>query len=164
MSNPEVDQLYNILNADAVTPATLEGLKDFNADTKNQLVARVAGTLEPPPSGKVLARLPLILTDQNKANMTTAFLVNLGSPYSDARKASLYGLQKLQYPTIAEIALNALRDNNDQVVAAACDLLLPTAKQDPQLWQLLQQLYALHKDDERFYLSKSLLEAHDILK
>jgi hypothetical protein len=163
MSTPQdMDQLYNILSADAVSPAILEGLKDLSTASKNLLATRLAQTFEPAPSGRMLARLLSLVTEENKAQVTTAFLLNLRSPDSDARKASLYGLQQLQYPAITELALNALRDTDDQVVASACDILLPRAKQDVQLWRLLQQVYAAYKDKAEFYMTRSLLEAHDI--
>lgn len=161
-TSQEAEQLYQILNADAVHPAVLEGLQNYSADSKNELVARVAQTFEPAPPPRVLARLLFLLTDENRTGVTTAFLVNLRSPYPEARKACLYGLQKLEYPAIIELALHALRDEDDQVVAAACDLLLLKAKQDLQLWTLLQQVYAARKATKGFHLTNSLLEAHNI--
>jgi hypothetical protein len=161
-TSQEVDQLYNILNADSVSPAILEGLKDFSAASKNQLVAHIAQTLEPVPSAKVLARLLFILTEENRAGVMTAFLVNLRSPYPDARRASLYGLSQLNYPGFIDVAILSLRDDSDQVLATACDLLLPKAKQEPRLWKILQDVYALHKGDPQFHMTMSLLEAHGI--
>ncbi len=84
------------------------------------------------------------------------------SPDPEARTSCLYGLQKLNYPALNDFALLSLRDTNDQVVYAACYILLPKAKQDAGLWRTLQNLYAAGNGDKEFYMSMCLLVAHGI--
>jgi hypothetical protein len=55
-----------------------------------------------------------------------------------------------------------MRDDSDQVLAAAIDILLPGAKEDPNLWGFLQGFYVTHKGKDAFHMSVSLLEAHGI--
>lgn len=162
-TDEEVDQLFNILNAEDIRPDKLEsGFKDFSVESKNELVARIARTFDPPPQGRLLARLLFILTNDNKSDMVTALIANLRSPYPEARKASLYGLDGLEHPGIVDFALNSLRDNSDQVLVAASAILLSKARQDVRVWKLLQGFYAIHKDKEEFYGVTTLLEAHGI--
>src|SRR5712692_8384161 len=145
----ETDRLFDLLNAYDVPPALLEsGLGQFSVESKNELVGRVARTLEPPPLGRLLARLLLIVTPVNKPDLVAAYVTNLRSPHSDARRSSLYGLNKLDHPAINDFATAALRDDDDQVIVTACSILLSHAKQEPRLWKILQDLYQTHKDDE----------------
>jgi hypothetical protein len=168
MSNPntfaqEVEELLEILNFHDVPLNQLEAcFEEFSIEAKNELVARVAQTFDPPPKGKLLARLLFILTEENKSDMTNAFIENLRSSYPEARKASLYGLEKLAHPGIVDFALNALRDDNDQVLVAAVTILLPKARENIHIWRFLQGFYTIHKGEEDFYGSTSLLEAHGI--
>jgi hypothetical protein len=159
----EVDRLRALLNAYHVSPDTIEaGFKEFSLESKNELVAQIARTFEPAPSGKLLARLLFILTDQNREDMMTAFLSNLHSSDPEARAASLAGLAKLGHPHIVDFALASLRDTSDLVVVAACNILIPTAKQDPRLWKILQELYIARKGNPEFHMSTSFLEAHAV--
>ena len=162
-SKEEIDRLFELLTVEDLPPAAaLSGFGALSAESKNEVVSRVARTLDPPPSGKVLARLLMIQTDENRADMQTAFLANLRSPYPEARHASLYGLAQLNYPGFTDLAILSLRDDSDQVLATACDLLLSKAKQEPRLWKILQDVYAVHKGDPQFHMTVSLLEAHGI--
>jgi hypothetical protein len=157
----KADKLLSILSAEEVQRAFWEsGLNEFSAEERNEAVARVARTSEPAPPGRLLARLLFIVTDQNKPDMIAAFLANLNSPDPDARKASLYGLQELGNPGVTDFALAALRDSSDQVITAACTVLLPQAKQDPRLWTILRDLYAAHQGKTEFHMSNSFLQAH----
>jgi hypothetical protein len=159
----EADSLFDLLNAEELPPTiAITGLDRFGAESKNELVARVARAFDPIPRGQLLFRLLLILTDENKADMEMAFLVNLRSPDPQARRASLYGLATLNYPGFIDLAILSLRDDSDQVLATACDLLLPKAKEDPRLWKILQDVYSIHKGDPQFYMTVSILEAHGI--
>lgn len=159
----ETDRLFELLNSYQLSPEQLEaGFAEFSAESKNELASRVARIYEPAPQGGLLARLLFIQTAANKADMVTAFLVNLHSPYPDARKASLYGLEKLNHPSIVDFALNSLRDDAGQVLVAACDILVRKAKEQPQLLGLLKNFHAAHKDREASYGAVSLLEAHGI--
>jgi HEAT repeat protein len=160
--NPEDDRLLEILEADAVSPALLEGLKDFSAASKNRVAARIARTFEPSPSARMLARLILILTDENRADVRTALLANLRAGDPAARKASLYGLETLEHPGIVDLALNALRDTDDAVLVAACDILARKAKEQPQIRELLKSFYAAHKSRAESYGATRLLEAHGL--
>ncbi len=163
--NEEAGRLFELLNVEDLPPGSvLPELDQFSVESKNELVAHVARTFDPAPRGRLLARLLLILTDENKADMEMAFIANLRSPRPQARKASLYGLAQLKYPGITELAILSLRDESDQVVVTACDLLLHKAKQDPRLWKILQDLYSIHKGNPQFYLTVSLLEANGITK
>lgn len=159
----EADRLFELLNAYDVPPAVLEsGLKQFSVESKNEVASRVARTSDPAPSGRLLARLLFILTDANTPDVTAAYVRNLRSADPDARKFSLYGLQQLRHPTLTDFATAALKDDEDQVVNAACHILLPQAKQDPGLWKVLQDRFNVRKDDKRFSASTNLLRAHGI--
>lgn len=161
----EVERLLELLNADAVHPAVLESkLKEFTPRSKDEVVARTATSFEPAPSGKLLARLPLILSEQNKADMVAAFVVNLRSPEAAARKFSLYGLEGLKHPQLDDFALLSLRDGDDQVVYAACYILMPKARHDARLRKVLQSVYNSRKDQKEFYMSMSYLKAEGIEK
>lgn len=158
----EVDQLWEYLNLEELPPGTASGLDQFSEASKNALIARAARTLDPPLRGRVLARLALIATDQNKEDLESLFLTNLRSPHPQARKISLHGLSDLGYPRLTDLAILSLRDDSDQVLATACDLLLPKAQQDPRVLQFLKDVYAAHKGDPEFHMTTSLLEAHGI--
>ncbi|MEJ7712137.1 MAG: hypothetical protein WKF84_20325 [Pyrinomonadaceae bacterium] len=159
----EVERLLSTLNSENIDPDVLEaGLPKFSTESKNEIVRRTARTFEPAPSGKLLARLPFILTEQNRPDMTIAFIANLRSPDPAARKFSLHGLNRLQHAALSDFALLLLRDTDDQVLYAACFILLPKAKQNAGLWSTLQNLYAARKGKKEFYMSMSLLEAHGI--
>jgi hypothetical protein len=159
----ETDRLFELLNSYHLGPNQLEaGFVEFSEESKNEVVSRIARTYEPAPQGNLLARLIFILTDANKSDMTTAFLANLRSPTPGARKASLYGLEKLEHPGIVDFALNSLRDDADEVLVAACDILVRKAKEQPQIWELLKSFYAAHRGREEFYGITSFLEAHGI--
>jgi hypothetical protein len=159
----EADRLFKLLNAEELPRAiAISGLNSFSAESKNEVVAHIVGAFAPAPGGHLLGRLLMIQTDENKADMETAFLANLRSADPQARKASLYGLAQLHYAGFTDLALLSLRDDSDQVLAMACDLLLPKAKQDPRLWKILQDVHAMHKGDPQFHMTVSLLEAHGI--
>lgn len=159
----EADRLFNTLNAENVRPDLLEsGFPDFSDDSKNAVAKRVAQTFEPPPSGKLLARLQFILTAQNRSDVTAAFVFNLRSPDPAARKFSLYGLEKLRHPATGDFALLLLRDTDDQVSYAACFILFPQAKQNARLWNTLRNLYAARKGKPEFYLSTGFLQDQGI--
>ncbi|MDQ3686625.1 MAG: hypothetical protein M3430_13655 [Acidobacteriota bacterium] len=159
----EADRLLVFLSSEEIHPLVLEKrLQEYGAASRNEAVARLAKVFEPVPSGKLITRLPYILTEQNKSDMAFVFVVNLRSPDPEARTSCLYGLQKLNYPALNDFALLSLRDTNDQVVYAACYILLPKTKQDAGLWRTLQNLYAARKGKQEFYMSMSLLEAHGI--
>lgn len=161
-TNEELDRVEKILDTDALSPAVLEGLGDLSPETKNQVVARIAHLGRVALSGRVLSRLPFLLTNENKADMTASFVANLSSIYPEARAASLYGLQRLAHPNLIDYALACLRDADDQVLAAACTILLPAAKQDPRIWSMLQEIYAAHKNKPEFHMSVSLMQAHGV--
>jgi len=159
-----MNQLWELLNLEELPPGSASGLDQFSPETKNALITRLARTLEPPLRGRVLARLALIATDQNKGDLESLFITNLRSPHPQARKISLLGLSDLGYPQLNDLAILSLRDDSDQVLATACDLLLPKAKQDPRLLQFLKDVYAGHIGDPQFHMTTSLLEAHGITK
>ena len=159
----EVDRLLRTLGAENVRPDDLEkGLPEFSAASKDEAVRQIARMFAPEPSGKLLARLPFILTARNRSDMTAAFIVNLNSPEPAARKFSLYGLEQLKHPALADLALIATRDADDQVAYAACFILLPTARQDARLWKILQGLYGARKDRQEFLTTVNFLRAQGI--
>ncbi len=161
----EADRLFELLNAEELPPSVaISGLDQFSVESKNALVARVTRTFDPASRSQLLARLLLLLTDENRADIETAFISNLRSPFPGARRASLYGLAELNHPSITDLAIVSLRDDSDQVLVTACDLLVPKAKQDPRLWKILQDVYAMHKGDLQFHMTVSFLEAHGITK
>jgi hypothetical protein len=142
----ETDRLSAQLNAMEVHPYILQnGLGVYSEDSKNALVARLAtGSSWPAP--RLLARLPYILTPENRADMVAVYRKNLQSPDPQGRMESLYGLDRLGEPVAATAARDALRDNADDVVLAAVNILYPRAQQDPQLWRQLQDTYRARKD------------------
>jgi hypothetical protein len=162
-TDEEVDRLFHILNSEEIQRAFWQsGLDQFSAESKNELMNRIAATFEPPPRGALLGRLLLIANEENKPALITALLANLHSPDPEARKASLYGLEKLEHPSFIDFAISALRDSDDQVVTAACTILLPKAKQDPRIWKILEQVYEAHKDQPEFHMSMSFLKSHSV--
>jgi len=136
------------------------GFKGYSDAVKNELVESLARVKEPLPPGKLLARLPFIRTTQNEASMQTVFINNLRSPHTDARTSSLYGLQQLNHPRLADFAEQALNDDSDDVLVAACAILIPKANQDARLRSRLQLLYSQKKDKPEFYTTIELLKAH----
>ena len=159
----EVNRLQALLSREELPPdPKAYGLDQFSAESKNELIKRLVRTLDPAPRGRLLARLGLIATDQNKADMEQLFIANLRSPRPQARQISLLGLAEMNYPNITDLAVLSLRDDSDQVLVTACDLLLSKAKQDPRLWQFLKDVYTAHKDDPQFHMTKSFLEAHGV--
>ena len=101
----EADRLYAILNdEDVPKKVMLSGFVQYSAASKNQVVARIARTFEPPPQGALLARLLFIRTGDNQRSMRNAFIANLRSPHADARKFSLLGLKELGYEALPDLA------------------------------------------------------------
>jgi hypothetical protein len=161
----EADQLLAFLASEEIHPLILEKrLNEFSEASKEKVVARLATTFEPAPSGKLLTRLPYIITAKNKSDMAFVFIENLRSADPEARAACLYGLEKLGHPSLSDFALLSLRDTSDQVAYAAVNIMLPKAAQDIKLWKILQNLYAARKGKQEFYLTVSLLQAHGIDK
>jgi hypothetical protein len=159
----EVEQLKQMLSAEEIPHALiLSGFAEFSDEVKNALVAQAAQTFEPPLPGKLVARLIFLLTDGNRANMQRVFVNNLRAPDPGARKASLYGLEKLEHPALVDFALHALRDDADQMLAPACDILLRKAENDPVVRKLLRSFYEAYKGKPEFYSVRTLLEAHGI--
>ena len=159
----EADKLFDILNADKVHPVELDAAsKNFSDAAKNQVVARAAGAFEPPPRGPLLQRLLFIITERNKADITTVFIANLRSPLPDARQASLQALEKLEHPALVQFALVSMRDTSDTVVAVACQILIARAKEDPLIRNFVERAYLARRGKKEFYLSNSILEAHGI--
>ncbi len=157
----ESDKLFTILNMSHLTPDVLDsGLKQFSPESKDEVVSRISHT--PQPSGVLLARLPFILTDENKLVMEKTFVANLHSPLPDARKFSLYGLEKLGHPELPRFAEGMLYDHDDNVLYAACFILLPRAKKDAVLWKKMQAVYAEHKNEPSLQMSMNLLRANSI--
>src|SRR5512145_970749 len=120
----EVDHLFELLNAEEMPRSVaISELNQFSSESKNDVVKRVASAFASMPREQLLGRLLMIQTDENKADMETVFLANLRSPNPQSRKASLYGLVKLNYPGIIDLAITLLHDDSDQVLAMACDLI-----------------------------------------
>jgi hypothetical protein len=159
----DADKLFDILNSDKVHPTVLDSaVKNFSDATKNQVVTRVVTTFEPPVRAALLTRLLFILTEQNRAEMSAAFIANLRSPLPEARKASLQGLEKLKHPALDEFALLSLRDDSDGILSIACQILVPRAQRDPTFWKVLHSAYRARAGKREYYLSNSILEAHGL--
>lgn len=160
----EAERLRAFLSSPSVHPAVMETrLKEFDDAAKNELVARIARTFNPPPPGRLLTRLLFIRTPENEADMTTLYIANLRSPSVSARAASLNGLNELKHPLAYDFAVSALRDDEDPVLFAACNILLPKAQDDPNVRRILQEVRAQHAGDAKFHLTTSLLASHGIL-
>jgi hypothetical protein len=161
----EVDDLFNLLDTEDLRPATFESaLPRFTTESKDIVAARVAGmsATPTPPSGRVLARLGNIRTQNNRSDLIQAFVSNLRSSDPLARKFSLFGLSDLGHPGIHDFAVRALDDNTDMVLSAAIQILLPAASKNPEIRKRLEGVYNRHKGDERFRLSMGLLESGGI--
>jgi hypothetical protein len=158
----EVQRLGELLDVEDLVPfVATTGLAEISDDAKNAFAAALARHLDPPPSGRLLARLPLIVTDANRDDLVSVMLTNLRSPDPNARRASLGGLNDLGYERVTDLALASLRDDVDAVVAAATQILVGDAD-DPRVRGMLSDLYAAHRDEPEFHLTRSLLEAHGI--
>jgi hypothetical protein len=159
----EVRELLAILDAEEMMRATARDLSQrFGEQARNAVIARVAAQFTPPPSGRVLARLELIVTDEDRPALVQIYLANLRSPDPQARQASLDGLTRLGYPHVADLAKAALRDDFDPVVASAARILAPLSAHDPALRTLLVGVRAEHADDPAFHMTSAVLSAHGI--
>src|SRR5690606_41991532 len=124
--SPEARALFEALNGQEVPRAWLaSGFAEYSTASKDELVARIAETLHPAPSGRLLERLKYIQTTDNGEDLRLAYLTNLRSADPQARKASLFGLNELGYAAIEDFALNALRDQADEVSVEAVQHLAP---------------------------------------
>jgi len=156
----DIQHLSELLDADDLVPyQATTGLAEIGDDAKNALAEQLARRLDPAPSGRLLARLPLIVTDENRDDLVSTLLMNLRSPDANARRASLVGLDALGYERTTDLALASLRDGADHVVATAAQILVQHAD-DPRVQGVLGDLIAAHRDDPDFHLTRSLLEAH----
>jgi HEAT repeat protein len=160
LNSQEATRLFEILNQYDVPPSLLEsGFQTYGNDSKNEVVrwiARSASVFH----GKLLGRLPYILTAQNRDDMVTAFTKAVASTDPEARKAGIYGLQTLEDPAAVDAALRSLDDDDDHVVAAACSVLIPLAKKEARFGPILRDVYARHAGNAKYYLTTGLLEAH----
>jgi len=68
----------------------------------------------------------------------------------------------LEYDAAPDFALASMRDDADQVLAVAIDLLLPLVKDDRNPRSFPQGFYASHRGREGVHLRMSLLEAYGI--
>jgi HEAT repeat protein len=134
-------------------------LPAFPDAAKEAAAARMAGA-PGPASAQVLARLPLIRTERNEADIATALRAGLSSPEAGARKFAVYGLQTLGLPEATDAALAALDDDDDQVVVAAASVLLPEAAGNSQVADALRATYEARAGKEEFRTTVSMLEAH----
>jgi hypothetical protein len=157
----EVARIQEALDVEDLVPAVaLTAFDGFSDEARDAVVTRIATRFDPPPSGRVLARLPLVVTDAGRSALVSTYLVNLRSPDPQARRASLEGLSGLGYPGITDVALAALRDESDGVVAAAAQMLVPVAAADRVVAALLAGVRASHAGDAAFHLTVSVLEGH----
>lgn len=157
----ESRELYTLLDSEEVPRTQLAAqFPEFSDASKNELIAYVAKTLRPPPSGRLLARLKFIQTSGSTDDLRLAYLVNLRSEDPHARKISLLGLNEVSHPAIEDFALTALRDHADEVSTAAVRILLPSAQEEPRVRSLLHDFYIANRDDPEYYTTLRLLEAH----
>lgn len=159
----ETKSLFNLLNAEEIPRTRLaEGFQDFSDSSKDELIAHLAQTLKPAPTGRLITRLKFIQTSSNTADLNLVYLINLRSDDPQVRKASLFGLNDLSHPAIEDFALNALREDADQVATVAVQILLPKAQHQARIRRLLHDFYRTHKDEPEFYTTLRLLEAHQL--
>ncbi len=155
----DADRLFGLLDAEGAHPALLENeAGKYSDDVKDDVVARI-GKL-PSPSARLLARLPLIRTGKNTPDIVAIYAANLAGADPASRRVSLYELQALGHPALRSFALAALKDTNDQVLFAACMILLPEVKQDPTVAAALRDVCSQHKGQTGFHATVSLLESH----
>ncbi|TWT42101.1 hypothetical protein RAS1_32290 [Phycisphaerae bacterium RAS1] len=156
---PRIAELEEELGTVDVNPIEREAaLSKFDAQTRDALAAQLARRVAPPPAGRVVAGLALILSDRNRADVEAVYVLNLRSPDAGARRASLYGLDKLGHAAIIDFAVSALHDPDDGVLDAACWILSQRGKNDERIGALLQNTADAHRDDPRFPMSNALLE------
>jgi len=159
----KTEQLLDIMNAEYVSPDLIESeFKGFSNAIKNKVAHKIATTFTPTPTANLLKLLMFIRTDKNLQDITNTYLLNLNSSDVDVRRACLFALQELEHPTIKDLALNALKDKDNDILFTAAMILLDKKKQDKGINSLLQQCYQSHKDDEHYYSFSKLLEAHKL--
>jgi hypothetical protein len=159
----EVRELVEFLEEEDLEPFfEMTGVDRFSEAARDEVVARTARQFSPPPSGRLLAQLAQIATDASRPALIGIYLANLRSPDAQARLSSLDGLVMMDYPRVADLALAALRDDADQVVAVAVEILLPAAEHEERLRDLLAGVYAGHRGDPAFHMTTTLLAAHGI--
>jgi hypothetical protein len=159
----EVRELRELLETEDLVPGVaLTAADKFSTEARDTVIAETAGQFDPPPSGRLLARLLPLVTDASKSVLIGAYLASLHSPDPPARRASLEGLAALGYPQIADLALAVLRDDDDSVVGSAVQILVPLAARDEHIRSLLTGLYAARRGDPDFYLTTTMLDAHGI--
>lgn len=156
----EASRLLETLAAPEVTIPQIEGgFSDFSEQAKVDLVEHLARTFSPAPNGQLIGRLAFIQTPANRDAMRATYLANLRSPDPEARAASLRGLEQLKHPAIADLAVVSLRDQTDIVLTAACQILLPLARKDARLADLLRDCYRAHESNSSLHMSMNLLKA-----
>jgi hypothetical protein len=154
----EADRLLATLSGMEVSKLALSrGFPEYSEASKNALVARLAQSSTWPPR-RLLARLPYIVTPENRGDMIVIYNRNLSSPDPGGRAESVFGLERLGDPSAVTAARQALNDDADEVVVAAVSVLLPQAKQDENVWHLLQDTYRRRRNDVRLYNSMGLLK------
>jgi hypothetical protein len=159
----EADRLYELLAESDPSLVEMEaGFPDYSVESKLAVVERVARTFAPPPGGSLVARLLMIRTPQNEAALRRVLVANLRSADPQARRVSLHGLRETGHPDVAELAISALRDEEDAVVATAIEILAPLARDDVRLRSFLEDFAFSRRGDERFHMSLGLLEAHGV--
>jgi hypothetical protein len=159
----EVRELRELLEAEDLVPGVaLTAFDKFSAEARAAVIAETARQFDPPPSGRMLARLLPLVTDASRSMLADAYLANLRSSDPQARRSSLDGLAALEYPRVTDLALTALRDEDDSVVGSAVGILVPLAAQNDNIRRLLASLYAARRGDPGFYLTTTLIDAHGI--
>ena len=124
-------QLLDIMNAEISRMDLIESnFKGFSKAVKNEVAQNIATSLSPVPSAKLLKHLMFIRTDKNLRDITNAYLLNLHSTDVEVRRACLAALQELQHPAIKDIALSALKDEDNDILFTAATILLSQNTQD----------------------------------
>jgi hypothetical protein len=157
----ETERLYALLSQNELPKARIDaGFDDFSDAAKLAVVQRVARQFEPPPPGRLLARLKFIRTAGAERWLRLAYDVNLRSPDAAARRFALLGLQDLGDDAARRTALAALRDDDPEVLATALTVLFAAGEDEEELRPLLAGLSKKLGQDERFHASRALLAAH----
>jgi hypothetical protein len=110
----------------------------------------------------VLARLTFLIDESNVSRVAAAYRAQARAHDPEARKISLRTLDALGDSAVEAMAVQALDDSADGVVAAAFDILARRMAGSPSLRSLMQGVFDAHGGDPRFSETRAVLQAHGI--
>ncbi|HZS35812.1 MAG TPA: hypothetical protein VFF06_03250 [Polyangia bacterium] len=127
---------------------------------RDELMAHLAQRFEPPVTAPVLGRAWAFADAGNRRALEQLYLVNLRSTNHSARAACVRALGRLGYADMDDVALIALRDDHDEVSAAAVEILVKRARTDALVAGLLRHVARARAAQPEFQSTRELLRAH----